>query len=148
MSESYGAVSVATGFKDQCWDILGQTYTPLHVKESSFSFHMVFPPGTHVPTHHHTTQEEFVYVLEGVMTCVLDGETCEAGPGTMLTIPRLVPHSLHNHTDQPVKAVGMVSPTGKLYEYFQQLNNLRDEEKIERLAANHEVPFGAPANQP
>ena len=33
------------------WNILGQTYTPLHVTESSFSWHALFPPGTFVPAH-------------------------------------------------------------------------------------------------
>ncbi len=36
------------------WHILGQTYTPLHVTESSFSWHALLLPGTFVPPHVHT----------------------------------------------------------------------------------------------
>jgi hypothetical protein len=38
------------------WNILGQTYTPLQVTESSFSWHALLPPGTFVPPHIHPTQ--------------------------------------------------------------------------------------------
>src|SRR5260221_1864319 len=47
------------------WNILGQTYTPLQVTESSFSWHALLPPGTFVPPHIHPTQDEFIYMLDG-----------------------------------------------------------------------------------
>ena len=46
------------------WNILGQTYKPLQITESSFSWHALLPPGTFVPPHIHPTQDEFIYVFE------------------------------------------------------------------------------------
>ena len=64
------------------WHILGQTYTPLQVTESSFSWHALLPPGTFVPPHIHPTQDEFIYVFEGRFDLVLDGQSSNAWPAT------------------------------------------------------------------
>ncbi len=47
------------------WNILGQTYVPKQLSETSFSWHATFPPGTFVPPHIHPTQDEFIYMLSG-----------------------------------------------------------------------------------
>ena len=59
------------------WNILGQTYTPLQVTESSFSWHALLPPGTFVPPHIHPTQDEFIYMLGGRFDLLLDGQSLD-----------------------------------------------------------------------
>ena len=47
------------------WDILGQTYVAKSLSENAFSWHATFPPGTFVPPHSHSGQDEYLYILEG-----------------------------------------------------------------------------------
>jgi hypothetical protein len=70
------------------WSILGQTYKPLHVTESSFSWHALLPPGTFVPPHVHPTQDEFIYIFEGRFDLVLDGQQANASAGDLIRLPR------------------------------------------------------------
>ena len=55
-----GITKAGTGLDGIVWNILGQTYVPKSVSESSFSWHATFPPGTFVPPHIHPTQDELV----------------------------------------------------------------------------------------
>jgi hypothetical protein len=68
------------------WNILGQTYTPLQVTDSSFSWHALLPPGTFVPPHIHPTQDEFIYMLDGKFDLVLDGQAATAKSGAPLSL--------------------------------------------------------------
>ncbi len=141
MDVSVGVVKGDQGFKSQSWDILGQTYVPLHVSETSFSWHATLPEGSFVPYHVHGTQDEYIYVLEGRLEFVLDGKDLQAEAGDLVSLPKKVPHSIHNRSGKAVKAVFVVSPTRKLYEYFQKLDRLTDKDEIARLAEANEVPF-------
>ncbi len=58
-----GITKAGTGIDGIVWNILGQTYVPKHVCDSSFSWHATFPPGTFVPPHIHPTQDEFIYMF-------------------------------------------------------------------------------------
>ena len=60
-----GITKANTGIDGIVWNILGQTYVPKTLRESSFSWHATFPPGTFVPPHIHPTQDEFIYMFEG-----------------------------------------------------------------------------------
>src|SRR5215469_931710 len=60
-----GITKSSTGIEGISWNILGQTYVPKSLCESSFSWHATFPPGTFVPPHIHPTQDEFIYMFEG-----------------------------------------------------------------------------------
>jgi hypothetical protein len=50
-----GITKAGTGIDGIVWNILGQTYVPKQVCESTFSWHATFPPGTFVPPHIHPT---------------------------------------------------------------------------------------------
>src|SRR5262249_40069453 len=65
MQMTAGITKAGTGVDGIVWNILGQTYVPKQVSESSFSWHATLPPGTFVPPHIHPTQDEFIYMLEG-----------------------------------------------------------------------------------
>ena len=40
-----GVTKAGKGIDNLVWNILGQTYTPKHLTESSFSWHALLPPG-------------------------------------------------------------------------------------------------------
>ena len=67
-----GVTRANEGLDAITWNILGQTYVPKSLSADSFAWHATFPPGTFVPPHIHTTQDEFIYMLEGRLDLVLD----------------------------------------------------------------------------
>jgi uncharacterized RmlC-like cupin family protein len=126
------------------WNILGQTYKPLLVTESSFSWHALLPPGTFVPPHIHPTQDEFIYVFEGRFDLVLDGQPSDASAGDLIRLPRGIPHGLFNHSQANITCLFWVSPTRMLWDLFQAIHNVPDPAEVVRLAALHEVNFLPP----
>ena len=127
------------------WNILGQTYKPLHRTESSFSWHALFPPGTFVPPHIHPTQDEFIYVLAGRFELMLDGRDAHAGTGDLIRLPRNVPHGIFNKSAGDVTCLFWVSPARALWALFEKINNVPDPAEVVRLAAQHEVNFLPPS---
>jgi quercetin dioxygenase-like cupin family protein len=126
------------------WHILGQTYTPLSLTESSFSWHALLPPGTFVPPHVHPTQDEFIFVLEGKFDLLLDGQAATAKAGDLIRLPRCIPHGLFNKTEANITCVFWVSPTRKLWDLFHAIDNVPDPAEVVRLAGMHEVEFMPP----
>jgi len=127
------------------WHILGQIYTPLQVTESSFSWHALLPPGTFVPPHIHPTQDEFIYMLEGRFDLLLDGQSANASAGDLIRLPRGIPHGLFNHSQANIACLFWVSPTRRLWDLFQAIDNVPDPAEVVRLASLHEVNFLPPS---
>jgi quercetin dioxygenase-like cupin family protein len=128
------------------WNILGQTYRPLHRTDSSFSWNASFPPGTFVPPHVHHAQDEFIYVLSGRFDLLLDTSPAEAGAGALIHLPRGVPHGIFNNSPQEATSLFWVSPSGTLWDLFEKISNVPDPAEVVRLAAMHEVDFLPPAS--
>jgi quercetin dioxygenase-like cupin family protein len=126
------------------WNILGQTYTPLHVTESSFSWHALFPPGTFVPPHIHPTQDEFIYMIEGKLDLELGDQKSSAAAGDLIRLPMNEPHGLFNNGTAPVRCLFWVAPARKLRALFDKLHNLTDPAEVVRISAQHEVNFLPP----
>ncbi len=141
-----GVTRANEGLDAISWNILGQTYVPKVVSETSFSWHATFPPGTFVPPHIHPTQEEFIYMLEGRLDLVLDGQESHALPGDLIRLPRNVPHGLFNKGGTAVKCLFWVSPMGRLYDLFWAIHSMKEQNPAEvvALAARHEVDFLPP----
>jgi mannose-6-phosphate isomerase-like protein (cupin superfamily) len=141
-----GITKAGTGLDGIVWNILGQTYVPKQVCESSFSWHATFPPGTFVPPHIHPTQDEFIYMFEGKLDCVLDGRDFCAGAGDLIRLPMGIPHGFFNKSDQPVKCFFWVTPTRKLYDLFWAIHSMKEQkpDEVVALSAKHEVVFLPP----
>lgn len=139
-----GVTQHGSSVSGHVWNILGQTYTPLHLTESSFSWHALFPPGTFVPPHVHPTQDEFIYVLNGTFDLLLDGQSAKASDGDLIRLPRSVPHGIFNHSENDITCLFWVSPTRLLWDLFQAIDRIPDPEKVMRLAGMHEVIFLPP----
>ena len=86
------------------WNVLGHTYSLKAASATSFAFETLDPPGTGVPPHVHTTQDEHIYVLEGVFTLYLDGQWEKAGPGDTVRMPKGIPHAYYNRSDADSRA--------------------------------------------
>jgi quercetin dioxygenase-like cupin family protein len=138
---SAGVTKAGTGIDGIVWNILGQTYVPKHLSDSSFAWHATFPPGTFVPPHIHPTQDEFIYMLEGRFDLLLDGKEQLAAGGDLIRLPMNVAHGIFNKSDQVVKCLFWVSPARKLYDLFWALHSLPEQtpEAVTALAAKYEV---------
>lgn len=123
------------------WNVLGHTYYMMSNSESSFAFETYDPPSTGVPPHIHPTQDEHIYVLEGVFTLYLDGQWETAGPGDTVRMPRGLPHAYYNRGEAVTRGLFWVSPARRLAELFDKLHKLTDPEEVVRLSAECEVEF-------
>ena len=114
--------------------------------EHSFSWHATFPPDTFVPPHIHPTQDEYLYILEGRLDLWLDGEETSASPGDFVRLPMGKPHGIFNKSGQTAKCLFWVSPTGKLYDLFWGIHNMKEQNPpdVVALSAKHDVEFLPP----
>lgn len=67
------------------------------------------PPGHETPTHLHEIDEEVVYVLEGELTVILEGEEHTVGVGGTAFVPPGTWMALANRTDAPVVTLGVIA---------------------------------------
>lgn len=136
-----GVIEAGAGLGGISWSILGQTYVPVQHSAGSMAWRALLPPGTFVPPHVHPTQDEFVLVLEGVLSLDTASGSQEAGPGAVLTLPRGAWHGLFNRSAGDVRCLFWVSPTARLFELFRAIDGVGDPAEVVRLAALHEVEF-------
>ena len=99
MTLAPGITKAGEGLDNIAWNILGQTYVPKEVCESSFAWHATFPPDTFVPPHIHPTQEEFIYMFEGQLELMIDGRDAFANPGDLVRMPMGLPHAIYNKSE-------------------------------------------------
>ena len=142
-----GVTPSGEGIEGVTWNILGQTYVPKQITESSFSWHATFPPGTFVPPHIHPDQDEFIYMLNGKFDLFLDGADATATAGDLIRLPRGIAHGIFNKSDADVECVFWVSPTQKLWDLFQKIHNVADPAEVVRLAGEHNVNFLPPPEE-
>src|SRR5690242_12666991 len=109
-----GISKACCGLDGIAWNILGQTYVPKAVSESSFSWHATFPPGTFVPPHIHPTQDEFIYMFEGRFDLVLDGKDVIAAAGDLIRMPMGLPHGIFNKSRSEERRVGKEGRAGSV----------------------------------
>ena len=134
-----GVTSAADALDGKVWNILGQTCVAKQVSDSCFSWYGYLPPGCAVPAHVHPTQDEHVYVLDGVLSVNIAGRDSTAGSADLVHLPRGIPHAYANRGDRPVNAVFWVSPSRRLWELFDALDGVTDPAKVAQLAAQHEI---------
>lgn len=139
-----GITENGKGFAGVTWNILGQTYYPKAICETTFAFETNSEPGQFVPVHIHPTQDEFILVQEGELDLKLDGVWSKAKAGDLVRMPRGIPHGYFNKSDKPTRALFWVSPSGQLKDLFEALDDLADIQRIVELSSQHEVEFLPP----
>ena len=78
---------------------------------------VIIAPGGIMPSHHHAAFEEGIYVLEGEVRAILNGETYDAVAGSFLTIPWGLPHEIRNSADKPARLL-LLSVPGGVEDYY------------------------------
>ena len=141
---SAGVTPAGEGIEAISWNILGQTYVPKQLCETSFSWHATFPPGTFVPPHIHPDQDEFIYMFEGRFELFLNGNDVSAAAGDLIRLPMGIAHGIFNKSDQPVSCLFWVSPTKRLFDLFEKIHNVEDPGEVMRLAGEHNIHFLPP----
>jgi mannose-6-phosphate isomerase-like protein (cupin superfamily) len=109
------------------------------------------PPKTSGPSLHvHTREDEATYVIAGVLTFTVGDRTFEATSGTLVWLPREVPHTFANLSDDPVWAFGVTLPGGlegmfaEQAEYFAGLEGPPDEDVVSAIGAKYGVRVVGP----
>jgi quercetin dioxygenase-like cupin family protein len=128
------------------WNILGQVYTPKQMTEDSFSWHALFPEETFVPPHTHADQDEYIYVLEGRIDLILDGQAQSAYAGDLVRMPRGIPHAFFNNSGKPAKALFWAAPAGKLVELYRRIHNMSSPAQVVEVAREYGVFFEPPVS--
>jgi quercetin dioxygenase-like cupin family protein len=72
----------------------------------------VTPPGGGPPPHFHENEDELLYVLEGRVTFLADGNWTETAPGATVFAPRKSVHTFKNIGNQPSKLLVHITPSG------------------------------------
>lgn len=113
------------------------------------------PPRTSGPLLHvHQKEDEAAYVIEGVMTFRVGGETFEAGPGTLVWLPREVPHTFANLSEEMAWLFGTITPAGlegmfaEQASYFASLSGPPDPAVIDEIGARYGVTQVGPPLTP
>jgi mannose-6-phosphate isomerase-like protein (cupin superfamily) len=73
---------------------------------------MTTMPGEGVSLHVHDRDEEFYYILEGAYEIQAGDEQFKAEAGSMVVIPRDVPHQFRNAGDVPARTLMIFRPGG------------------------------------
>lgn len=67
--------------------------------------------GNVPPPHIHHREDETFYILEGEMTASVGGQTIKGTPGTMIFLPRNIPHSFEVESEQ-LRMLVLLTPAG------------------------------------
>jgi mannose-6-phosphate isomerase-like protein (cupin superfamily) len=73
---------------------------------------IVSNPGDSTPLHVHQNEDEYLFVLEGTARFALGDRIFDAEAGTMVTLPRNIPHAWGNRSDLRLRIAGICYPGG------------------------------------
>ena len=82
--------------------------------------HPIPPRSLAAPMHTHQQEDEYSYVLRGVVGAQVGGRVVRAEPGTFLFKPRGVPHTFWNESDEEASVLELISPAG-FERYFEEV---------------------------
>jgi mannose-6-phosphate isomerase-like protein (cupin superfamily) len=99
------------------------------------------PPGLGPPLHVHEREDETFYVLSGTYDMQCGAEVVRVDAGSCVHLPRYIPHTFRNASDEPAALVEFITPGG-IERYFDAVGHLGPE--ATDLIARSEVarPFG------
>ncbi len=103
-------------------------------------------PGAFAPPHTHSREDEFSYVLEGMVGVKLGDQEFLVSRGSYIVKPRGIPHAFWNPGPEPARLLEIIAPAG-FERYFMQLaalvnkNVSRDDEAFEKLASEYGLTY-------
>ena len=73
---------------------------------------IVSDPGDGTPLHVHQNEDEYLFVLEGTARVAVGDKIFDAQAGTMVRLPRNIPHAWGNRSDLRLRIAGICYPGG------------------------------------
>jgi mannose-6-phosphate isomerase-like protein (cupin superfamily) len=113
--ESRGAVVVRPGDGEAIWFLNGRMTLKMTGEQSHGAYGLteaVVPSGFSPPMHVHHREDESFYVLEGELTVRCGDDTFRAPAGSLVFLPRGVPHGFVVESDTPVRMLNLMTPGG------------------------------------
>ncbi|MCB0209981.1 MAG: cupin domain-containing protein [Anaerolineae bacterium] len=98
----------------------------LSAQDTNGSFAMFIdevPPAAGPPMHIHHNEDETFYILEGQLDITIKGETFTAPAGGTAFLPKGIPHTFHNSSEQTARALVVLTPAG-LENFFIEIEPL------------------------
>jgi mannose-6-phosphate isomerase-like protein (cupin superfamily) len=99
-------------------------------------FELTIPPFVHVPMPHiHRNYDETIFGLDGYMTWTLRDLPRPVVRGSVLFIPRGIPHFYENRHHTPARILCLQTPGVTGPEYYRELASLYSQDGIADLAS-------------
>jgi quercetin dioxygenase-like cupin family protein len=111
--------------------------------------HLTVPKLAGPPLHRHSREDEWFYVLDGELTCEVDGQRFTAGAGASAFAPRDTAHTFQNFRDEAAHILVMVTPAG-LDQFFEDVTALNkglsqpDFARVEQLMQSYGMELLGP----
>ena len=77
-----------------------------------------------IPPHTHAREDECSFVLEGELTCYVDGEVVLASEGSYVIKPRGVVHAFYNAGSETVRVMEILTPGRSFEGYFDEYEEI------------------------
>ena len=88
------------------------------------------------PKHLHHEQDEWIYVLDGVIHFEVGDQRSTLTAGGSIFIPRKTPHAWSPEMDKPGTVINVYQPAGKMEEFFRELSSLKGVPTREQVLSN------------
>jgi quercetin dioxygenase-like cupin family protein len=94
------------------------------------------PPGVVLPPHVHSREEETLYLLEGALEIHCGGRRFTMRKGSMVVLPRHIPHGIRNPADALARVLVTLTPA-RGEGFIEELGTLAAEQsgELEKLSA-------------
>ena len=109
-------------------------------------------PGFMTTLHFHHNMDEYVYVLDGLLSIFTGGQWHDLSSGTFALLPKGIPHAQGNTSSSPVRFLGSGNPAGfeRLFPELDQLakrvpaNTPEFGKEVAQLLSQHATTIVAP----
>lgn len=81
-----------------------------------------FPPGHRSPVHWHDEDDLVIYMLEGELTVIKEGQEQRAGPGACVALPKGQARAYRNECETAAKGLIISQPGIQAVELFRNLD--------------------------
>jgi uncharacterized cupin superfamily protein len=134
-------------------NVLGHTLafktTTSELNGGGLLWELISPPGTMVPPHIHTVEDEFIYVAEGELDVLVGDQKLTARAGDLIKMPKNVPHGIWQKGDVATRTLWVVVPAGKMEGLLTALGQLPagqppDPARVGQIFAEHDLTLLPP----
>jgi uncharacterized cupin superfamily protein len=109
-------------------------------------------PGFMTTLHFHPDMDEYIYILDGILSVFMGGEWHDLSAGTFAALPKGIPHAQGNTSSSPVRFLGWGTPAG-FERLFPELDRLAKRvpantpefgKEVAKLLSQHKTTIVAP----